>query len=1145
MQRIALPAGAVIQLNNRDYTINKLIGDGATCMVYSAHYTDVAGYPHQVNLKECYPYHAEIRRDQQNMLWQSSEEKAQSLSAFRQAYDKLMTWQNNSTVKAFDMCEANNTLYIVMNADQGQPFDQDTGRSLHELLQTALALTKTVQKYHNNGYLHLDIKPSNFLTIPETRELVILFDLDTVTSINDVRSGNIRCVSYSDGWAAPEQKQGNLAKVGPATDIFAIGATLFEKVMGRQVMPEDMSIFSNWDFTNELFDDVNPKIKRILRNIFQKTLAANTKRRYQSTAELTEVLVTACEVASARQFIVAPELQIPAHFIGRDMEINKIHSQFQNGNKAVFLHGIGGIGKSTLAVAYALSHKEDYDTILFCRYKTSLEDLLDDLVDEIQNFEGDTKEGRRKLKTLLDKNTLIIIDNFDIATDKEPYLHQFLKLNAKLLFTTRTDFASQLSMTSAQLDVSPLPYAQLEALFSHLSHVQVNTVEKQNCLHDLLRVIDYHTYVTELLARQIVASGWSLEILTRKVKDGLLGLATAEKVQATKDDSSTKQTIPEGLRVLFNLAALDEQRKQVLRNVYLLDQFTAISKDSYKLFCASTLYTGELRDDDGRLTWFHFNPYVPESSPDVDVINELVELGWIQEKYTLFSLHPLVAELVLHDLTPCQNNCTKFYEYMQATLLAYTYASTSDEADEKEQRNHFELLLDFLTHVDFNDSTNRKMAFDFLDSTIDLGVGFEEDWIVEPECEIIAEKLLAVTLKANDNWQERFHIYLLLFKMRSCTARPKDNDDLWSKLVFADYDNIIRILDAFNPEEKQRFEKTLWAEIKFILYRLPDKFVQYAYTNRPEMFVDWDAARKYAFGLPVSEQEWAEFAQQARSSFGQGGDHATEEVHKEEDTAAEEARENWINEMYQKFRQSDNKLLFAKNLRDDYDLEIYEVVALLLNFCERIFVRVSRHQGHCSEQVLSFVKDTNWCEIEKIMDYAEELQKSAQWKKSYDGYDLDEDAFYAYSETKEPCRRSICDTLLCRAFLDVILGNWSGLDQKIAEGIPLEYAYYHHIVWYTLPEWQIASACWNLGKCHNIVPYLLNWLDKYEDSSFDERQHISVFENIVIYAQKAAEEVSDDPEQVELFQRISNDFTNRINSITGKKYMLKRDLDQK
>lgn len=324
MQRIVLPAGTVIQLNNREYTIIEPIGDGATCMVYSACYTDAAGYRHRVNLKECYPYHAKIIREQQNLHWQSNDEKTQCLSAFQKAYEKLMTWQNNSTVKVFDLCEANNTFYIIMDADYGQPFDKDKDSSLHELLQTTLALTKTVQQYHRNGYLHLDIKPSNFLTIPETRELVILFDLDSVTTMEDIRSGKAQCVSYSDGWAAPEQKQGNLVKLGPATDLFAIGAILFEKVMGRQVSSTDMGVFADWDFEGELFEDVNPKIQQYLREIFKKTLSASVKRRYQNAAELVSVLEQTLDEIG-KPYVISSIPDNSSNYVGRDQELTDIH----------------------------------------------------------------------------------------------------------------------------------------------------------------------------------------------------------------------------------------------------------------------------------------------------------------------------------------------------------------------------------------------------------------------------------------------------------------------------------------------------------------------------------------------------------------------------------------------------------------------------------------------------------------------------------------------------------------------------------------------------------------------------------------------------------------------------------------------------
>ena len=1138
MQRIALTSGTVLQLNNREYIINELLGDGATCMVYSAFYRDAAGYQHRVNVKECYPYHARIVRDKHGLEWEDPSEKAECFCKFRQAYDKLMTWQNNSTVTVFDLCEANNTLYIVMNADCGQPFDQEHGNSLRELLQTALALTKTVQNYHRNGYLHLDIKPSNFLTIPETRELVILFDLGSIVAMQDISLGKIHCVSYSEGWAAPEQKQGKIKKLCPATDIYAIGAILFEKVMDRSVAPADMSIFADWDFEGELFENVNPKVKRVLRKIFRKTLAANAQRRYQSTKELAEMLETACEVASAKQFIVAPDLQIPAHFMGREEEIQQIHGAFKNGTKAVFLHGIGGIGKSTLAVAYALSHKNDYDTILFCRYKNSLVELLDDLVDEIQNFECYTTEerqteGRRKLKHLLDKDTLLIVDNFDVAKDKDPYLHQFLKLNSRLLFTTRTNFEDQLPKSSVQVEVSALPYKQLEALFAGISGIVLNTAEKQQCLAKLLKSIDYHTYITELLARQIVSSGWSLELLTRKVQDGLNGLTSAEKVLSTKDDHPSKRTIPEGLRVLFNLAALDEHSKQVLRNMYLLDQFTVVDKATYKLFCASKWYDSKAYDENGTITWYHFSPYVPESSADVDVINKLCELGWIQEKYTLYSLHPLVSELIHCDLRPCQENCAQFYAYMNAVLLSYMYASTHDEADEREKHDQFELMLDFFAHVDFTDGTNRKMAFDFLDHTVDL----EEEWIAEPECEIIAEKLLSFTLKANDSLQDRFRAYLLLFRMRGHTTKVNYDDELWSKLVFVDYENIIRTLNAFSPEEKPKFEKILYTEIKFMLLGLPNTFIQFAYTTWPEMFDDWDAARKDVHGLPVSAEEWEDFAQKAKKMFGQRAEPSAEEVRKkkEEDNAAE-AREDWINQMRKRYISADNKIQFAQTLVADSNIEIYEVVALLYDFCEGIFRDLTCGNA---EKAISCVKRMDWDGVEATLDYIEELRNSNEWCAKYDNYSLWDNDFESNQSF------NIGANHLWRVLLSVLRDDWHRVGDGIREGIPLEYdpIYYSYIM---LPIWDVARACWNLGKCQYIIPLLLDWLKEEEESpAFNERESISIFETIIEFATMASLEVSEGSAQHGEFLKTVQEYQTRIKYITGKNYTLKRDTKKR
>ena len=122
-------------------------------------------------------------------------------------------------------------------------------------------------------------------------------------------------------------------------------------------------------------------------------------------------------------------------FMGRDNLIDNIHMAFTDRN-VIFLQGMGGIGKSELSRQYWKKYKDIYKTVIFARYDDILVSLLaDDTVFAIDKISKRTKEGNliqtdaeyaqyklSILKKIVDKSTLIIIDNFDVLTKEDPFL---------------------------------------------------------------------------------------------------------------------------------------------------------------------------------------------------------------------------------------------------------------------------------------------------------------------------------------------------------------------------------------------------------------------------------------------------------------------------------------------------------------------------------------------------------------------------------------------------------------------------------------------------------------------------------------------------------------------------------------------------
>jgi serine/threonine protein kinase len=104
-----------------------------------------------------------------------------------------------------------------------------TPRDAAELMKT---LALTVQFAHDSDIIHRDLKPSNILLDEDGTPRIADFGLakNLIQSSGATSTGDIL---GTPSYMAPEQATGRNKEIGPATDVYALGATLYELLTGR------------------------------------------------------------------------------------------------------------------------------------------------------------------------------------------------------------------------------------------------------------------------------------------------------------------------------------------------------------------------------------------------------------------------------------------------------------------------------------------------------------------------------------------------------------------------------------------------------------------------------------------------------------------------------------------------------------------------------------------------------------------------------------------------------------------------------------------------------------------------------------------------------------------------------------------------
>lgn len=153
------------------------------------------------------------------------------LAKFKKEYERLKLINNVHVVKVHECFEENGTAYYVMDFVEG---DDLMGRLKQRRTpyaeKTVLGYLKQIldglAAIHSAGLLHLDIKPSNIMV--DAHGYVKLIDLGASKDyMRGVGATVLTGLARTDRYAPPEQIDGSYDKLGPWTDFYALGATIY------------------------------------------------------------------------------------------------------------------------------------------------------------------------------------------------------------------------------------------------------------------------------------------------------------------------------------------------------------------------------------------------------------------------------------------------------------------------------------------------------------------------------------------------------------------------------------------------------------------------------------------------------------------------------------------------------------------------------------------------------------------------------------------------------------------------------------------------------------------------------------------------------------------------------------------------------
>src|SRR5213083_2158132 len=213
------------------------------------------------------------------------------LKRFRLEAEAAARLEHPGIVPIHEVGERDGSCYFSMKFVEGGQLDEVvrcTPMSIRQTAELIVKVARTVHYAHEHGILHRDIKPGNIPLDAKGEPHLTDFGLARLVETESTVTGSLEIMG-TPSYMAPEQAVGNNAAVGRATDVYGLGAVLYELLTGRPPFAGE----TTYETIHLLLDSEprqprqwNRKIDRDLSAICLKCLEKGPRHRYSSALEL-------------------------------------------------------------------------------------------------------------------------------------------------------------------------------------------------------------------------------------------------------------------------------------------------------------------------------------------------------------------------------------------------------------------------------------------------------------------------------------------------------------------------------------------------------------------------------------------------------------------------------------------------------------------------------------------------------------------------------------------------------------------------------------------------------------------------------------------------------------------------------------------